>query len=495
LTELSIGLDIGTQGVKALLFDAGASAVVARASRPLSLVPGLPPGAAEQHPEEWWRAAVAAVRELLLAPGVDPGRVRAIGVSGQQHGAVFVDAEGNPLRAAKLWCDTSTAAEARELSRRLGRAVPVGFTASKVAWFAATHPAEWARTTTVLLPHDFIVLRLSGKRVTEAGDASGTGWFDPRARGWDPAALAAVAPGLATRLPELLAAGEAAGPVAPDAALALGLPRDVVIAAGGGDNMMSAIGAGATRPGVLVISLGTSGTVFARTDRPIVDPEGLIASFCSSDGGWLPLFCTMNCTNVLEEVRAAFRPDLPAENAYEHLTAGAERVPIGAGGVMFLPFLLGERVPDLPGATGALEGLRPGSLREEVVFRAALEGVACQLSLGVERLERLGVAVREVRLVGGGSRNRLWRSLLADLIGAPVSLPVEPESAAFGAALQAHWTLRRAEEPELGCDEVASAHVRLAPTRIEPDPGRRAALAAVRERFRARIGALPCPQE
>lgn len=487
----AIGIDIGTQGVKGILFDpARTPGVVARAARPLALIEGLPPGAAEQHPEEWWRAAVAVVRELLAAPGAEPHAVRAIGVSGQQHGAVFVDEAGRPLRPAKLWCDTSTAAQARELSRRLGRPVPVGFTASKVAHFAESDPAAWARTAAVLLPHDFVNLRLTGRRVTEAGDASGTGWFDPRTRAWDAAAVDAVAEGLALRLPELLAPGEPAGRISRSAAEELGLAADVIVSAGGGDNMMSAIGAGATRPGVAVVSLGTSGTVFARADRPVLDPEGLIAPFCSSDGGWLPLFCTMNCTNVIEEIRAAFLPDLPPEAALERLTAEAERVPIGSGGVTFLPFLLGERVPDLPSATGELTGLRPGSLRAAWVFHAALEGIACQLALGLERLARLGVRVAEVRLAGGGSRNRLWRTIIADLIGTPVLLPAERETAAFGAALQALWTLRLAEEPRLPCAAVADLHVRLAPGASHPDPDRRAALHPVLERHRARVAEL-----
>ncbi len=485
----TLGIDVGTQGVKGVLLDPDRSPqIVARAARHLALISGLPPGAAEQHPDEWWDAIVAVIRELLATEGAVPADVRAIGISGQQHGSVFVDNSGRPVRPAKLWCDTSTASEARALSEKLGRPIPVGFTASKVAWFATHEPSGWAATTGVLLPHDFANMKLTGRRVTEAGDASGTGYFDPRSRTWDPAAVAATAPGLAERLPELLPDGSAAGALTADAAATLGLSTDVVVSAGGGDNMMSAIGSGATRAGVVVVSLGTSGTVFARTDHCVIDPEGLIAPFCSSDGAWLPLLCVMNCTGVTEEVRAAFLPN--SDDALERLTTAAEAVAPGCDGVTFVPFLTGERVPNLPGATGTLEGLRAGSLRPGVVFRAALEGITSNLALGVERLRGLGVTVDEVRLVGGGSKNRLWRTLIADFLHARVTLPVEPESAALGAAIQALWTLRRVEEPGLDCHAVAAPLVELEPEAIAPDPSRGDALRPVLERYRSRISGL-----
>ncbi|MFQ5653437.1 MAG: FGGY family carbohydrate kinase, partial [Planctomycetota bacterium] len=234
--ELFLGVDVGTQGTKGVLVAAegptrrvargggppvaaaagglqvaapdGGSPVVARAGRSYGLIEGLPPGAAEQHPEYWWRAVIEVVRELLGRTGVDPARVRGIGVSGQQHGLVVVDAKGQVLRAAKLWCDTSTAREAAELSERLGRAVPAGFTASKIVWLARHEPEAWRRTALVLLPHDFINFRLTGRAVMEAGDASGTGFFDPVTRAWDERAVTAVDAGLPSRLPPLLDAGE-----------------------------------------------------------------------------------------------------------------------------------------------------------------------------------------------------------------------------------------------------------------------------------------------
>ncbi|RTZ92901.1 MAG: xylulokinase, partial [Planctomycetota bacterium] len=458
--SLYLGLDVGTQGVKGVVIDPDARpCVIARAGQALDLLPGLPAGAAEQHPDDWWNAVVEVVHQLLSDEAVDTVSIAGIGVSGQQHGSVFVDENDRVVRAAKLWCDTSTAAEARELTETIGRAVPVGFTASKVMWLARHEPDHWQGTDGVLLPHDFINLRLTGERTMEAGDASGTGWFDVRERCFDDAAVAAVDPQLAGKLPRLLETGEAVGTVSPAAAQQLGIPEGILVAPGGGDNMMSAIGSGATRSGTVVMSLGTSGTVFTRCDAPVIDPEGLIAPFCSSDGAWLPLLCVMNCTNVTEEVRNGYFPDDP--DALERLTDLAAAVEPGCGGVSFVPFLHGERVPDLPDATGTITGLRPGSFAPGVIFRAALEGITANLAMGVERMKRLGVTVDGLRLVGGGSKNPLWRQMIADAMQVPVTLPEEPESGALGAALQALWTHERGDAPDLSCDTIASDRVPL----------------------------------
>lgn len=436
--RLYLGLDVGTGGTKGLVIEERGR-VLARAAAGYGLIEGLPEGAAEQHPRTWIEAVGAVARRLWdeLAPRA--GELSGVGVSGQQHGLVALDAGGEVVRPAKLWCDTTTAAEADELSRRLGRAVPCGFTAPKVLWLARHEPQDWARTQSVLLPHEYVNLRLCGERAAEYGDASGTGWFDVVARAWDRAALDALE-GLEGRLPRLLSPGEPAGELSPEGARLLGLDETcagATVAAGGGDNMLSAIGAGATAQGVCVASLGTSATVFAHSDAPVVDPRGEIAAFCGSGGGWLPLLCTMNATAVLHEVAQAFGADLEA------LCARAADVPPLARGVRFLPFLVGERVPDLPHARGVLEGLAPGMLRGEVLMRAALEGVTFNLALGVARLRELGLTVDRLRAVGGGARNPLWLELLSASLAVPVERCDEPESAALGAALQARWTHER----------------------------------------------------
>jgi xylulokinase len=329
---------------------------------------------------------------------------------------------------------------------------------------------------------DWINLRLTGELATEAGDESGTGYFDPAARRYDAAACAAIDPRLERSLPRLVAPSEPLGRLTPDAARALGLAPGTLVAPGGGDNMCAAIGSGATHAGVAVLSLGTSATVFARSETPVIAPDGLIAPFCDSAGAWLPLLCVMNATGVLHEVARAFGQELDA------LTDAAARVAPGADGLLFVPYLQGERVPDLPGATGALLGLRPGLLEPARVFRAALEGVALNLAWGVARMRALGLAVDGVRLVGGGARNALWASILADALAAPVRRLAEPESAALGAALQSAWI---AEGGEL--DARVQSFVAYDGEALEPDPARAQQAREQLERFVGVVGRLYPP--
>lgn len=477
--DLFLGFDVGTQSTKALVLDVERGEVVARAALAHGLLPDLPPGHLEQHPETWLEAVATTCREVLQQ--VDPARIGGLGVSGQQHGCVVLDAAARVVRPAKLWCDTSTAAEARELSARLGRAVPTGFTASKLLWLARHEPAHWAQVRHVLLPHDFVNFRLTGLASMEFGDASGTGFFDPHERAFERIAMHAIDARLPGLLPPLRQPGELAGRLSAAGAALLGLPRGLPVAAGGGDNMMAAIGSGATRAGVVVVSLGTSGTIFTRADAPVVDPRGLIAPFCSSDGAWLPLLCVMNLTGVTEEVKALTGLD------HATLTGLAAQVPAGCDGLTWLPFLAGERVPDLPEATGTLLGVRAGLLRPGHLYRAALEGTSCNLGAGLDRLRALGVSIDEVRLVGGAAKNPLWRQILAAVFGVPVRPLVETEAAALGAALQALWSVRRAAgDAELSIDAVAQPFVRLAEA-VAPDPRQAVLWRALQARFAAEV--------
>ncbi len=478
---LYLGFDVGTQATKGVVVDTTTAQVVARTGRSYGLIPGLPPGAAEQHPQTWVEAVREVGAQLLAAPGVERARVRGVGVSGQQHGLVVLDADDRVVRPVKLWCDTTTAEEAQELSQALGRAVPAGFTAPKILWMKRHEPGLWARVRSVLLPHDYINFRLTGRKTMEAGDASGTGFFDPLARTFDAEVVEWIDPRLGETLPPILSPGSPAGVLSAEGSVLLGLNEGIVVAAGGGDNMMSAIGSGATSPGVVVVSVGTSGTAFAYSDSPVIDPEGLIAPFCDSTGGWLPLLCVMNMTGVTEEVRAAFQED---EENVESLTRAAAAIPPGCDGLLFLPFLQGERVPDLPEATGVLAGIRPGLLRRGHLFRAALEGTSLSLRLGMERMKKLGIAVESVRLVGGGSRNPLWREILADVLGVPLVRLAEPESAALGAALQALWTVCREADEDVSADAVAAPFIRMEGETIRPDATRSAIYRAARSRFR-----------
>jgi xylulokinase len=476
---LYLGLDVGTQGTKGVCLDADTRRIVARASKSYGLIEGLGPGAAEQHPDTWVDAVRGVTTELLGAVG-DPGAVRGVAVSGQQHGLVVLDEAGRVVRPAKLWCDTTTVDEAEELSGVSGRPIPTGFTAPKALWLARREPEHWARVRHAMLPHDYITFRLTGEATTDPGDASGTGWFDPVHRRYDEGTLQHIDPRLPAMVPRVVTPGCAAGRVSAEGAALLGVPEGVLVGAGGGDNMMSAIGSGATRPGVVVVSLGTSGTAFAFSPHAVVDPEGLVAAFCDSTGGWLPLLCVMNMTGVLEEVRHAF-PD----HDHVSLTAAAREVAPGGEGLLLLPYLVGERVPNLPTATGALVGLRPGLLRAGPLYRAALEGTSLSLGLGVDRMKRLGIALDTVRLVGGGAQNPLWRQVLADVLEVPVVRLSEPESGALGAAIQARWTDLREAGEDVSVDAVASPLLEVAE---ETDPV--AARFGVYREARARLAEL-----
>lgn len=425
---LHLGIDVGTQGTKAVVYDAEEGAVVGRGAVGYGLIEGLAAGACEQEPRTWVDAVRKSVAEAL--DGIDARSVAGMGVSGQQHGFVALDAADAVIRPAKLWCDTVTAPEAEELSRVTGVPTPAGFTASKILWLKRHEPESFQRLARVLLPHDYINLVLTGEAAMECGDASGTGFFDPVARAFDPARMEAVDEGLCERLPALIGADEVVGGLRTEWAEAWGVSPGIPVAAGSGDNMMSAIGAGCVRPGVLVMSLGTSGTLFGFAETAVVDPLGEIAPFCDATGHWLPLLCTLNCTSVTEEVRACFGLE------HAELAALAQAEPAGCGGVSFLPYLHGERTPDWPGSSGALLGLREGSLRPGVLYRAAMEGASFALAAGLVRLGELGVAAEELRLVGGGSKSSLWRQIVADVTGLRVSLPAESESAALGGALQ-----------------------------------------------------------
>jgi xylulokinase len=317
--------------------------------------------------------------------------------------------------------------------RETGNLFLPGFTAPKILWLRRHEPANFRRLRQILLPHDYLNFHLTGNYTMEAGDASGTALLDVRRRRWSAPALAAIDPDLGDWLPRLIEAHEPAGTLRPALARRYGLSPEVVVSAGGGDNMMGAIGTGNVVPGVVSASFGTSGTIYAHSDVPVVDPVGEIAGFCSSAGGWLPLLCTMNVTSVTEGVRALLGLD---RAGFERLVAAA---PAGAGGLLLLPFLAGERTPNVPLGSGVLLGLNRSNLDRRHFARAAMEGVTLGMNYGLRRLGELGVRPREIRVTGGGARSAVWRQIMADVFGVPVVGMREDEGAALGAALQAAW--------------------------------------------------------
>ena len=490
--ELVAGIDAGTQSLKVVVYDPAARTIVTSVSAPLDLMSGED-GSREQHPSDW----VAAMQACF--DRIDPAvraRIVALSVSGQQHGFVPLDAEGNALAPAKLWCDTSTTAECAQIMDAVGGStatialagnpILAGYTASKLPWTKTHRPDAYARLATILLPHDYLNFVLTGQRFCEWGDASGTGWLDVRTRTWSKELLRATDADrdLGACLPPI-AAPDALFDIDPTAAARLGLAATAKVAVGGGDNMMAAIGTGCVEEGRLAMSLGTSGTLFAYSDTPVVDPDGAWAAFCSSTGGWLPLVCTMNCTVATEQVATAFGFSTREGDAHLHTT------PPGADGLVMLPFLNGERTPDLPRGKGVLAGLDTNNMTAAHLYRAAMEGATYSLKYGFDAFVRAGMAFERIVLTGGGSNSAAWRQLVADVFGLPVDVPVQSEGAAFGAALQALWALGRAEGEGASIADITREHIAFdAALSAKPDPARAQAYATAYTRFLQHLDAV-----
>ena len=465
-----LGIDLGTQSVKVVFYDFDSREMVAVESAPLDLYQ-TDAGVAEQQ-AHWW---IHALRQAMQQVGDGVRKsVVAIGVSGQQHGFVPLDTSGEVLAPVKLWCDTSTGAHAAAIMdafggrdaciEQTGNPIPPGYTASKVRWFREAHPGPYAQMHSILLPHDYLNFYLTGERCMEAGDASGTGFFDIRERDWSAAMLKAIDPDRDLRdcLPDVRRRNESVGSLLPSIADELGLPPAVPVSIGGGDNMMGAIGTGNVSPGVVTMSLGTSGTVYAYANQPVIDPKGNIAAFCSSTGGWLPLLCTMNCTVTTELMRDLLDTDLAS---FEAQLAASQR---GANGVITVPFFNGERTPNLPDAKGCILGLDSRNTNSENLLRSAVEGATFALRFGIDELATLGIDAEEIVLTGGGANSATWRQVVADVCNAPVTVLKQEEGAAFGAALQA---LAMLDGPDTDMSELCDAHLDSDAERsVEPRP-------------------------
>jgi len=465
MRTLLIGIDSGTQSTKALVVDARDGKVVGAASQAYDLIPNLPPGAKEQHPHTWRDATAAAIRSALRQAKAVAADVAAIGVSGQQHGFVPLDKAGEVIRPAKLWCDTSTTAECEEITEKLGgakksikalgNAVLPGFTAPLILWLKNHEPKNFARLATVMLPHDYLNFWLTGECVMEYGDASGTALLNVRSRRWANSVLEAIDPELVDKLPRLISSEEPAGRLQADTARALGLNPGVLVSAGGGDNMMGAIGTGNTRPGLVTASFGTSGTIYACAAKPVVDPAGEIAAFCDSTNHWLPLLCTMNVTVATEMMRADFG------YSHEQFEQKAAKVPPGANGLLLLPYLEGERTPNVPAGSGVMLGINPRTFSASHYCRAAMEGVTLGMNYGLRRLAELGVKARQIRATGGGAKSKLWRQIMADVFNAEVVTLKVSEGAAYGAALQALWCWRLQQGEKASISDITDEFVEL----------------------------------
>ncbi|MCU0117932.1 xylulokinase [Pseudomonas sp. B2M1-30] len=494
--QLFLGIDCGTQGTKAIILDAASGQILGLGAAEHTMISGAN-GRREQDTHQWLQAFALATRRALLAANVDGQSILGIGVSGQQHGLVLLDDQGQVLRPAKLWCDTETTAENDRLLThlgdesgsldRLGVVIAPGYTLSKLLWTKEQHPAVFSRIARILLPHDYLNFWLTGRSCSEYGDASGTGYFNVRTRQWDLQLLRDIDPSgrLQAALPELIDAHQPVGTILPAIAEHLGLNRNAVVSSGGGDNMMGAIGTGNIQPGAITMSLGSSGTVYAYAEAPKVSPDASVATFCSSSGGWLPLICTMNLTNATGAIRDLFNLDL------EQFNALVAQAPIGAEGVSMLPFLNGERVPALPHATGSLHGLTLDNLTQANLCRAAVEGTTFGLRYGLDLLRQNGLQSRSICLTGGGSKSAVWRQIVADIMNTPVICTEQSEAAALGAAIQAAWCTSWSNGHEDTLADLCERCVKLDPnSETLPVAASVAAFEQAYERYRQHVATL-----
>jgi xylulokinase len=483
-----LGVDIGTGGARALaVTDAGEP--VAEAGAPYELLTPRP-GWTEQRPEDWWEATRCVLGEVARAAGGEP--IAGLGLTGQMHGSVFLDDRDAVIRPALLWNDQRTERQCAEITERVGaerliRAAGnpalTGFQAPKILWLAEEEPEHHARVASVLLPKDYVRLRLTGERATDASDASGTLLLDVRARDWSAEILEALEIPRAW-LPRVYEGPEATGALRDAVADELGLPRGLPVAAGGGDNAAAAVGVGITREGRVFSSVGTSGVVFAHRDAFAADPTGRLHAFCHAvPGAYHLMAVTLSAGGSLQW----WRERLGGGAGFEALVAEADAVEAGAEGLVFLPYLTGERTPHLdPAARGAFLGLTLRHGRAHMT-RAVMEGVVLSMRAGLAIMRELGTADEDVRAVGGGARSGLWLRLQADAYGRPIRRTAIDEGPAYGAALLggvAAGVFRDVAEAE--------TRVRLRDVVVEPDPER---VKRYDELFAIHAGLYPATRE
>ena len=467
---LVAGVDSSTQSCKVVIRDAATGEVVRTGRSPH-------PEGTEVAPDAWWIALLAAVSDAGCL-----NDVAAISIGGQQHGMVVLDAEGRVIRDALLWNDTRSAAAAAQLTEEFGAAelasrtglVPVAsFTITKLRWLRDAEPENAARVAAVALPHDWLTWRLRGygpagesrlgpvldELTTDRSDVSGTGYWSPASGEYDRELLIAAL-GHDAVLPRVLAAHDSPGVSAEH----VGIPVGIMVGAGAGDNAAAALGLDA-RSGDVVVSIGTSGTVFAVTDTPTVDPSGSVAGFADAGGAFLPLVATLNAARILDAIARLLAVD------HDELGRLALAAAPGADGLVLQPYFEGERTPNLPDATATLFGMTLASTTRENLARAAVEGMLCALADGLDAVERLGVTATRLLIVGGAAQNPAVAAIAAQVFPVPVEVPQPGEYVALGAAVQAAWALT-GERPNWPVAVVAS-----------PEPDTRP---VIREQYRAR---------
>ncbi len=482
-----LGIDTGTGGSRVVAINEAGS-IIAQATAEHAPFASPHVGWSEQSPDDWWRAACQAIAKILSSVQAD--KIAAVSFSGQMHGSVFLDDNDSVIRPALLWNDQRTAPQVEELKATIGneRIIEIvanqavtGFTLPKLLWLRENEPESWKRVRTVLLPKDYIRLRLTGEKLCDAADASGTLMFDVKNRRWSTEMLEAVYidPSI---LPRCLESIDAAGSVSEAGSDATGLKVGTPVFAGAGDNAAGAIGAGLVSPGTLGSTIGTSGVVFVVTDRPTLDPLGRTHSLCHAiPARWHMTGVTLAAGYSLKWFRDVFAPGV----SYDELTAEAERVPAGSDGLIWQPYLMGERSPHMdPNATASFTGITASHTRAHFV-RAIMEGVAFALRDSIEIFRSLSVPVNDIRLGGGGASSPLWRQIQADVYGEPVSTLVADEGSAYGAALLAGVGV--GAWPSV--DDAVSETIRISET-VAPNPDDSATLEINYQKYKTLYPAL-----
>lgn len=467
-----LGVDVGTTGSKALLVDEKGRVVASHTTEYPLYTPRV--GWTEQNPEDWWSATVKSVRAVLEKSKVKPEEVEGVGLTGQMHGLVMLDRELKVIRPAILWNDQRTGEEAEYINTKLGERIievtgniaHTGFTAPKLLWVKRHEPENFARMRKFLLPKDYVGLKLTGEIAMDVNDASGTALFDVKRRKWAEGLIAELELPLDV-FPKVLESPEVRGEVTAEAAELTGLRKGVPVVAGAGDQGAAGVGAGVVEEGVVSVNIGTSGVVFTNSDAYRFDPKGRLHAFCHAvPGKWHLMGVMLSAGGSLRWFRDKLGQlerglaDLLGVDPYDLLCREAEQVPPGSEGLVFLPYLAGERTPHAdPYARGVFFGLSLKHGRGHMV-RAVLEGVCYGLRDSLELMLALGLKVREVRVLGGGARSLLWRKILADVFGADVYTMEVDEGSSFGAAIlasvgtKAYATVRDAARSMVRTKEV-----------------------------------------
>jgi xylulokinase len=453
-----IGIDSSTTATKALLMDENGRVLDVASNEYSYEIPQ--PLWSEQSPSLWWHGTVKSIRQLLTKTNVDPFSVNGIGLTGQMHGLVLLDDKGEVLRPALLWNDQRTGAQCDSIRRKLGKKKLIqitgndaltGFTAPKILWVQKHEPEIWKRVRHILLPKDYVRYKMTGEFAVDCADGAGTILFDLKKRNWSQEVLTALDIPF-EYLPKVYEGTDVTGTLLPNVAGELGLPAGIPIIGGGGDQAASAVGTGAVCAGVASLSLGTSGVIFVTTNTPAIEPQGRLHAFCHSvPGKWHFMGVMLSASGSLRWHRDTFTP----KTDYDTLLKPAADIPPGSDGLLFLPYLTGERTPHPdPLARGALVGL---TVRHTLphLTRAVIEGVSFGLRDSFELIKNVGVAqIKEVRVTGGGAKSTLWRQILADILDVELTTVASEEGAAYGAALLASVGTGVFPDVQTACEKV-----------------------------------------